>query len=392
MKIVIGIYSHPEFFPPTLNAIGVLSEHAEHITVVGRNQKETKWPYPDNVTVCLSGQILPPGTAEAQSAVNKIRSFFQFAKYLATVVRKEQPDILLVYDSLALYAVKWARRMGWLRTKCTLWYHCHDVAEPGASGKYSITYRAAINEKKYLNRVHFFSIPSEERLSFFPIDRFRGKYRVVPNYPSRNILSYVNWETLPIKDDGVIKLIYQGNISAQHGLEQIIPLLNKTIQHKTIQLTLAGSVTDDYRNALQQLAADSGTSDRLIFTGRLDYRNLFTVTAQQDIGLAIHLPQNIIYSTGGTASNKIYEYMGMGLPVVLYDNEHYRKHLGDKNWAFFTDLTPGSILKTLEKIISRYNDASKQASEDFKLKFNYETHFRLAMEYFNLVPPGKQTA
>ena len=49
--IVIAVYSHPEHYPPTLNAIEFLSKEFKHIYVIHRNIEGFNWKYPSNVTL-----------------------------------------------------------------------------------------------------------------------------------------------------------------------------------------------------------------------------------------------------------------------------------------------------------------------------------------------------
>jgi hypothetical protein len=90
--------------------------------------------------------------------------------------------------------------------------------------------------------------------------------------------------------------------------------------------------------------------------------------------------------TLGTASNKIYEYAALGLPVILYDNAHFRETLGQYNWAFFTNTEPESYRQCLHRIISDYPSLSKQAFEDFKSKLCYEHNFEPVKKFLDGSP------
>ena len=48
-KLVIALYSHPDYYPPTLNALEYLSEIYSEIVIVHRNITGFNWDYPVNV-------------------------------------------------------------------------------------------------------------------------------------------------------------------------------------------------------------------------------------------------------------------------------------------------------------------------------------------------------
>ena len=87
--------------------------------------------------------------------------------------------------------------------------------------------------------------------------------------------------------------------------------------------------------------------------------------------------------TLGTASNKIYEYAASGMPVLLYDNIHFRSILGNRNWAFFTDTQEKSLVKTLEEIIAQYQLLSSSAQKDFKAELCFEHYFQPLLKYLS---------
>lgn len=70
--------------------------------------------------------------------------------------------------------------------------------------------------------------------------------------------------------------------------------------------------------------------------------------------------------TLGTASNKIYEYAASGLPVILYDNEQFRKYLTQYPWAFFIDGSPAMFIDCIHTIINNYKELSSLSRSSFE--------------------------
>ena len=173
-----------------------------------------------------------------------------------------------------------------------------------------------------------------------------------------------------------IKLLYQGTASKGHGLEEIIEILNSKIAGRDLSLTLIGNISEKYKDNLTMLAKDRNVLDRLYFRKREQYAALPLLTRDYDIGLAIHEPIGVIYSTAGTASNKIYEYAALGLPILLFDDVHYSNHLGNYPWTRFTDLSSESLIYCLSDILNLYDEISASAHGDFLSELNFETNFR----------------
>jgi hypothetical protein len=81
--------------------------------------------------------------------------------------------------------------------------------------------------------------------------------------------------------------------------------------------------------------------------------------------------------TLGTASNKIYEYAACGLPILVYDNQQFRKYLSNYKWVVFTDGSVDSINTSIKHIVDNYIELSTQARKDFDLFFNFEKYFKI---------------
>ena len=68
-------------------------------------------------------------------------------------------------------------------------------------------------------------------------------------------------------------------------------------------------------------------------------------------------------------------FAALGLPVILYDTPHYREHLEQYSWAFFTDLSENSLIECIEKIIENYEEISAQAHKNFIEMLNFDVYF-----------------
>ena len=369
-NLVIGLYYHPEAFPPTLNAIGELSGHFDRISVVHRPHLRGTWKYAANVTPVASGKYITTTHQEQASTVRKILFFLRFVLDLLRECRRLRPRVVLLYDTYALLAYRLIRPL--LRFPHVLWYHNHDVSEITTVRKYSVGWFACKAEKRLFRRIDIFTVPSAERLPFFPMGDFRGKYFVVPNYPS---LAFYRPFYTPGKSLDVIRLVFQGRIGSGHGLEEIIPLLAAPVAGKPLQLVLKGHCHPDYKQALQTLAERHSVSGSLIFAGYTPYEEVPRVAAACHIGIGIFSSLETMHVTLGTASNKLYEYAAVGLPVLYLGMDHFSRHLGKYRWAVQVEVTSVSIASKIEIIIRDYAFYSTAAHESFVQELNFERCF-----------------
>jgi glycosyltransferase involved in cell wall biosynthesis len=136
-----------------------------------------------------------------------------------------------------------------------------------------------------------------------------------------------------------------------------------------------GKIDPEFRAELLEKAAIFGVEDRLEISDFIPLTMLPARLAGFTIGLALHIPVGVTYSTGGTASNKIYEYAACGLPVLLYDTPHYREHLGWRSWVGFCRLDWESFSSAVSCILSKRGAAKVAARYDFETELNYEHVF-----------------
>ena len=368
--VVVVLYSHPEHFPPTLSAISSLSKMVKKITVLYRPSDPLEWPFPKNVELIPIGRTVPVTEQHFLSAKEKMGLFFKFFNILRKLCNREKPEVVLLYDPIPVAIYSFVRRF--INYKPLVWYHNHDVMDAPDMKMFSTTWLAVREEPRMFPHLDIFSLPSEGRKQFFPMDKLKGKYFFLPNHPSQY---FYTGEKSPDRDDSVIRLIFQGQNARKRGFEEVISMLPLQVVGREVHLVLKGRITKEYKKELMDLAALKGAADKLVFLGFSSYKELPKATASSHIGLALFTENTIMTSTIGTASNKIYEYAAAGLPILYFDTDYFRGQLGKYKWAFGTDLQKESFAKLLENIIHNYEVISKQARKDFEAGMNYETAF-----------------
>ncbi|MBE7170991.1 MAG: glycosyltransferase [Williamsia sp.] len=375
-NLVIGIYFHPEAFPPTLNAVSELSECFDQITIVHRPHLHNTWKYPANVRALASGSFMTAKQQEAASVGSKAGFYIRYVYLFLKQCIREKPEVILVYDSISLYAYHMIKRL--LRFKHKVWYHNHDVVELPLLRRFSIGWFAARKEAGAFDYLDMFSLPTNERLAHFPMQRFKGHYFFIPNYPAKKFyLQFYRRRTL----QQTVRLIFQGHIGPYHGIEETIPLLKESIMGHQLELVLKGPCQEDYRERILQQAMAYNVTGSITFIGITPYADVPATTSTCHIGIGILAKKDIMNTTLGTASNKLYEYAAVGLPVLYYNSENFTRHLGKYTWAFPVDTTSDDIKEKLTSVLQSYDQLSAAAHYDFLHGLNFEAGFKQVKAY-----------
>ncbi|MCX6186518.1 MAG: glycosyltransferase [Bacteroidetes bacterium] len=259
-----------------------------------------------------------------------------------------------------------------------LWYHNHDICETSKLRRYFLGWWAARAEQNIFSNLSIFSLPANERKQYFSFNKFKGIYFFIPNYPSLDLYSRF-FKTKAISSE--VKLLYQGRISNGHGLEELIELLPEKIANKKLTLHIKGIGEIPYLKKLNDLAAIKGVEDQLFIYGLTSYSKVPELAAVCHIGVGIQTKNEIMHATLGTSSNKIYEYAATGMPVLLYENEHFREHLGKYGWTRFTNCSKESLKICIEDLIVNYSAISFLAYKDFTENLNFEKFYKPAIDY-----------
>jgi hypothetical protein len=372
-NLVIAIYSRPEYYPPTLNAIEFLSEKFDNIYVAHRNYIAFPWDYPENVFLSSNGALRTIKEVENSSGLKKIILFLRFTALLFSLVRKHKADTVLIYDSLPVLSFFLIRPF--TRKPRILWYHNHDVSEKQYMRKWSISWWAWKSEKWLFPSVNIFSLPSLDRKKYFPMEKLGGNFFFLPNFPSMRLVKRFVRSRGKIELSKQIRLIFQGSIGPEHGFEEIIEILKNKIQDRELHLTLRGFIDPSYKRQLEDIAKHNGVSEHLAILPFAAYQDILTDAVNYHIGIGIYMKKDIMNSTIGTASNKIFEYASAGMPVLVYDNEYFRGYFGHREWVLFTDTSKKSLIDSIDKSFANFQTLSEKAFDDFSKDLCFEKNF-----------------
>jgi len=369
MKVVIAIYTPAAYYPPTLNAIAELKGVFGTVCVIsGGNQ--------DRQLTVLKGTVHRSIFPRTTTRLSNINNFFRYWLQFLQLVRRYRPEVLLCYDDVPLLA--WYLTKPFVAHRPILWFHSHDISSDQGLSNLSLQKWAIRCQRTIFHQINIFSLPANERREYYPANAEQTQYFFIPNYPSKYYYEQLTIDPkLPAEN---LKLIYQGRISDEHGLEELIDYIHL---HSDLELTIIGSGNPHYLALLQQRIVEHQLTQRVHIVRPCPYEQLPGFTSKHDIGIAVNIPRQVIYQTGGTASNKLYEYAAAGLPTLYFDAPHYRAHMDKFKWAFPTDLSTASIEQAINYIRVNHQDLSAQARRDFLQKFNFETVFAPVLAYLS---------
>jgi glycosyltransferase involved in cell wall biosynthesis len=368
-RVLVSIYLDPEFYPPTKNAIFELASQVDKVYVLTRNMFITETnTYPQNVRFVRIGSYMTVHESQKINLFQKLVAFIRYWVQYHYLLVTKMIDTVICYDSIPLLVFY----LGIKPKSITFWYHNHDMPDAKLSRKYSIGWFSAIFEHSAMKKVKYFSLPSKDRLVYYPNWTRMEDFFYIPNYP--RLSQFKNIEFKKRFDD--FTLIFQGHVGPGHHLEDVIIFLRTKPE---IKLIVVGSIQTEYRNLLLKLANKYLQEGQLQILGRIEYGKLLSLTAKCHLGLAIYNKTDEYAKTVGTASNKIYEYLSCGLPIVVFENNQFRKYLKNDPFVFYFNGQEDSLYKIIREVQSDFEKLSLLAKAAFFEKYSFEKNFQLAI-------------
>lgn len=197
---------------------------------------------------------------------------------------------------------------------------------------------------------------------------------VVMNVPRGNFEKTDKKRVLEIKEQYSLKgkkvIIYQGAIIVNRGIKKLIDSMKTVLaKEKNAVLLLVGA--GDLLEECKIHAARKEYSDKIIFTGHINFDDLMNYTAASDVTIISYDPSPLIVLS---TSNKSFEYALQKRPIVTVKLPEIVNVLGE--YAYWVeDLKSSEAMG--EKILEALGDKDskkrvKAAYARVKDKFNWE--------------------
>jgi glycosyltransferase involved in cell wall biosynthesis len=179
------------------------------------------------------------------------------------------------------------------------------------------------------------------------------KIRVVLNGPDERHLLQHRTDVVP--DPAYFTAICHGLVDERYGhdtMVRAVALAREKIPDLRLRITGSG----DYEAELVQLIRDEGVQDSVEFLGWLDMPELVAELCRADVGIVAQkssLYSNLVHT------NKMYEYMLLGTPVIASRLRSTARYFGDECVQYFE---PGSAESLADALVALHDDPERRRS------------------------------
>ncbi len=171
----------------------------------------------------------------------------------------------------------------------------------------------------------------------------------ISNFPLINIRGELNFEDYLLRDNTAC---YAGTVYNYSNQENTIDVVKKI---EGLKYKVAGHIDQSFKKKLNQRASTKDVS----YLGRIEKEELKEFLNTSTIGLSIYdYRKNLGGNLGSFATNKLFEYMEAGLPVICTDFEMWKKLIEEENCGIC--IKPNDT-KELEKALKFLIDNKEEA-------------------------------
>lgn len=287
---------------------------------------------------------------EENSIIKKILNRIKFGRSVIQFIKSYKPDVIHANDFDVLFIVFLSRY-----TKARIVYDAHEIYSKNAFINKVKVLSGIIQfiEKKIINRVDSFITVSNAAKNYYLSKGYKKEPIVITNAPIK--------ENIKNKNNGRnnFEVVYQGQLVSNRGYEEFLDA-GRYINGKNIKLIIRGF--GHLENKLKELKSKTNIKN-VDIEDPVEISQLVKAMSNSDVGVVLTKPTSINFEY--TVSNKIFECLHAGLPVILSPvKEHI--YLNNKyNFGIVLDeVKPELIAKEILKLNDNkdlYNKLKKNA-------------------------------
>lgn len=266
----------------------------------------------------------------------------------------------------------------WRLNKKPLIYDSHEV-QTSRTGYDSPIY--GVMERFFIKRIDSMIVENHTRAKYNE-DLYGFYPEVVHNYPFKQ--TAISNETvdlhkiLQLPADEKI-LLYQGGIQAGRGLKQLIQAVPK-FKEGTLVLIGDGRIKAD----LVKMVKEMSLQEKVRFIAKVPLNELpkYTINAY----LAFQVLNNTNFNHYSASSNKLFEYMMAGVPVVACDFPEIKRVIEGENTGICIDShNPSAIADAVNRLLEDRELRNQLSENSIKASeiYNWEREKELFMNVYS---------
>jgi len=130
-------------------------------------------------------------------------------------------------------------------------------------------------------------------------------------------------------------------------------------------------IGDGYaREKIKAMIAELGIEKYVLWVGWLDHKKLFSYIKASKLGL---IPHRKTEHVDTTIPNKIFDYMGCGIPIVASDANPLKRIIEEENCgATFKSFDVNDLANAVCKVYDSYKPQNSTALSAIKTKYNWQ--------------------
>ncbi len=164
---------------------------------------------------------------------------------------------------------------------------------------------------------HIIVVVEESRDRLVSMDVPPSRIAIVSNTPLLDRWSMQAGPGASPRHDASVRLVYLGNLDGSRGLDTVIRAVARLKEAgQRAHLSVIGDGPS--KGHLQNLTHRLSVGDCVDILGRLPFSKVRSIMAAADIGLVPHYPTD---AWNTTIPNKLFDYMLMGIPVLVSDTK-----------------------------------------------------------------------
>ena len=368
--VLYFLYSNPCYYPPLEHSARLLAENGFRVVILGtRGEGPCGFRFSalhSNIRIRLLA-ICSPGFRQ------KLH-YARFAVWVFWWTLRLRPRWVYASDTLACPIALWLSFL----PNVSVVYHEHD--SPDAIPVTVINKVLHWCRRNLARRAAASVLPSHKRADrFAQATDMQRRPICVLNCPSLAELS----ARAGHRDDKALQVYFHGSIVPARVPVALVRALAGLPEN--VRLCIVGYETRGsagYVDQLRKLAGELGVDNRLQFPGTFPTRaDLLDVCSRQDVGIAFMpmMAASIDEETMAGASNKAFDYLACGLPVLVSDRPEWRTGLVDPGYALSCDSSnPNSIASALQWFLDHPDERRRMGKEGRQRileEWNYECQF-----------------